>query len=58
MEDICEEEAKTCTRVITSEMIQKVVESLNTGKAADEHGLKAEHFKNSPHAISIFLDIE
>jgi hypothetical protein len=34
-------------------MIQKVVESLNTGKAADEHGLKAEHFKNSPHAIYI-----
>ena len=43
MEDIFEEEAKTHTQVITSEMIQKAVESLNTGKAADEHGLKAEH---------------
>jgi hypothetical protein len=43
MEDICDEEPKTHTQVITSEMIQKAVESLNTGKAADEHGLKAEH---------------
>ena len=57
MEDICEEEAKTHTQVITSEMIQNAVESLNTGKAADEHGLKAEHFKNSPHAIYIFLEM-
>jgi hypothetical protein len=57
MEDICDEEPKTHTQVITSEMIQKAVESLNTGKAADEHGLKAEHFKNSPHAISIFLEM-
>jgi hypothetical protein len=43
MEDMCEEEAKTHTQVITSEMIQKAVESLHNGKAADEHGLKAEH---------------
>ena len=43
MKDICEEEVKIHTQVITSEMIQKAVESLNTGKAADEHGLKAEH---------------
>ena len=38
-------------------MIQKAVESLNTGKAADEHGLKAEHFKNSPHSVYIFLEM-
>ena len=37
-------------------MIQKAVESLNTGKAADEHGLKSEHFKNSPHSVYIFLE--
>ena len=43
MEDICEEEAKTHTQVITCGMIQKAVESLKTGKAADEHGLKAEN---------------
>jgi hypothetical protein len=57
MEDICEEEAKTYTQVITSEMIQKAVESLNTGKAADEHGLKAEHLQNSPYSVHIFLEM-
>ena len=56
IEDICEEEAKTHTQVISAEMIQKAVESLNTGKAADEHGLKSEHFKNSPHSVYIFLE--
>ena len=55
MEDICDEEPKTHTQVITSEMIQNAVESLNTGKA--EHGLKAEHFKNSPHSAYIFLEM-
>ena len=60
-EHIVKDNVKECPfseeAVITVEEVQSIVKSLNSGKAADSDGLSAEHLKNAPHILFVFLSM-
>ena len=54
---ISDNEMQNCDvfQKITPQEIREAITKLNSGKAADEFGLKAEHFKHAPAVVNNFL---
>ena len=59
MQQMCEYEDAQETNILEfcNQNIQDAIQMLHSGKAADELGLTAEHFKNSPSIDIKFLTI-
>jgi len=59
IQQMCEYEDVQETNILEfcNQNIQDAIQMLHSGKAADELGLTAEHFKNSPSIVIKFLTI-